>query len=660
MHRNETDDVSGRLASIIECADDAILATDLDGIVFAWNPAAERMYGYSADEMLGRSILQTVAPDQRSEVTGMMERIRGGERVEHHETVRIDRHGATIAVSMALSPILSGGQIIGISTICRDIRARLAIEREIRQAHEEEQRLREKLEHISRTALEVTDAVADLPRSDLRAVVQRIVTQAQAVTGAEYAALGIGDDPERPFDPWVQSGVSADQAGGRTPRAVGVLGAVARGKRAIRLRDVREHPEFRGLPPGHPEMTSFLGVPIRYRGENVGNLYLANKRGAPEFEEEDQWVCQLLASRVGSALEIARLYRAEALGKQWLQSVIEAMPEAVIISDPDGRLFYNRAALALAAEDPLGTDRLGDPIRLDVRLPSGDALPWDDLPLFRALREGTSTLGQELAVHARGGRVVPVLANASSVGGQGAVMVLEDITLLRQLERLREEWIALVAHDLRQPISVISLAAQMLRRNVGLTPPQAEVLRRLIGAAERLPRMIDDLLDASRVEARRLNLHRQDLDLAAHLREHVDRLATVLQGHALRLDVRGELRPMRADPGRLEQVLGNLLSNAAKYGEPGAAILVVAEDRGPEAEVSVTNRGAGLEPEELSQVFTRYYRAPSAKAGPQSGLGLGLYITRGLVEAHGGRIWAESTPGETTTFRFTLPYESAE
>jgi len=102
---------------------------------------------------------------------------------------------------MALSPILSGGQIIGISTICRDIRARLAIEREIRQAHEAEQRLREKLEHISRTALEVTDAVADLPRSDLRAVVQRIVTQAQAVTGAEYAALGSATIPSAPSIP---------------------------------------------------------------------------------------------------------------------------------------------------------------------------------------------------------------------------------------------------------------------------------------------------------------------------------------------------------------------------------------------------------------------------------------------------------------------------
>ncbi|WP_437329430.1 sensor histidine kinase [Sorangium sp. So ce381] len=134
----------------------------------------------------------------------------------------------------------------------------------------------------------------------------------------------------------------------------------------------------------------------------------------------------------------------------------------------------------------------------------------------------------------------------------------------------------------------------------------------------------------------------------------MERTADATKGHRVDVEVLDGVPPLWADPGRLEQVLTNLLSNAAKYGAPGTPIRIGVERRSGEVLVAVENEGKGIAPDELPRLFARYYRTSEAKAGGAAGLGLGLYIVRGLVEAHGGRIWAESEPGKAT-FRFTLP-----
>lgn len=137
----------------------------------------------------------------------------------------------------------------------------------------------------------------------------------------------------------------------------------------------------------------------------------------------------------------------------------------------------------------------------------------------------------------------------------------------------------------------------------------------------------------------------------------VERTAEITAGHPVRTAFRKDVPPVEADPGRLEQVLGNLLSNAAKYSHPDTEILVEAERQGDGVLLRVTNHGPGIEPENLERIFSRFHRTESALRGDAPGLGLGLYITRGLVVAHGGRIWVESKPGESTTFCVRLPAE---
>jgi signal transduction histidine kinase len=167
--------------------------------------------------------------------------------------------------------------------------------------------------------------------------------------------------------------------------------------------------------------------------------------------------------------------------------------------------------------------------------------------------------------------------------------------------------------------------------------------------------MVDDLLDVSRLEAQRLNLERKWIDPRTIVQESIERRSNVTAGFRVSVSESGDLSPVFADPVRMDQVIGNLLSNAAKYGDKEKEILVRLERHESDIEISVTNYGVGVPQDDMPRLFDRFYRSKSYRGSDVPGLGLGLYISKGLVEAHGGRIWAESTPGGKTTFYFTLP-----
>jgi PAS domain S-box-containing protein len=358
--------------------------------------------------------------------------------------------------------------------------------------------------------------------------------------------------------------------------------------------------------------------------------------------------------------DLARLSQMLATERSRVQAILDSASNAI---------FYVDAATDHVQANPEAERLVGHPIIPEngraqfigqIHDPEGHAVPRQDLPASRAL-QGDTPQRRELLIAQSDGAKVPVLANAAPVrtpDGRvpGAVVVLQDISALKELERVREEWTSVVAHDLRQPVALIGGYAGLLARDLASASPQLKAYVEDIRAgARQLNRMIADLLDASRLEANRLALARRPVDLGALVREVVERADPFTDGHAVWLSVQGAIPPLDVDPGRIEQVLVNLLSNAAKYGRAETPIEVRVAARGSEVEVAVTNEGPGIPPDELGGLFARFHRARSARQDETSGIGLGLYIAKGLVEAHGGRIWAESVPGETTTFRFTLP-----
>ena len=237
--------------------------------------------------------------------------------------------------------------------------------------------------------------------------------------------------------------------------------------------------------------------------------------------------------------------------------------------------------------------------------------------------------------------------------------VLRDLVeQLRGRERLRAEWTAMVVHELRRPLTTIDLSSQMLQEgSPGAEELVRERLEHIRWGVRELSRLTEDLFDASCVEARAMKIERMPVPIADLVHDAIVHRPDLVARSSLRVEPGAEVQ-VSADPGRIEQVLGNLLENAAKYGDPGAKIEIDVARHEEGVRVTVSSRGPGIPADQLSCVFDRFERGSRARA-ETSGLGLGLYIAKGLVEAHGGRIWANSAPAVVTQFHFTLPLASS-
>ena len=507
--------------------------------------------------------------------------------------------------------------------------------------------------------------IAGVSDESTRILLQTIAIEAQALTGAELVAAGLGGDATHSFDIWAHVGMPPEQVRevGRPPRRVGLLAVVIEENRTVRLGDVRRHPGHRAMPPHHPPITSFLGVPIRVRGGVAGCLCLGNKSGGAEFTVDDQHMAEMLAARAGSAVEAAGAQRTRAGSNAWLQSVLDQMPEGVMVMDGRGRVtLQNSQMRPLLDPAPWATDRFGNPAAIDLRLPSGERLPPDDLPLVRAVADGELTVAREFMARGPDHGPVPVLISAAPILANdgvptGAVMVCQDVSTLREHQRAREEWASIVAHDLRQPISVIALRSSLLLHGP-LSREQRDSVDQIARSVHSLGRLVGDLMDASLLETDRLRVTLDRVDLGALLSD-VARGVPVAAGRT-RVETPADVRLfVRGDAQRLEQVIANLLSNAGKYAEPDTEIVADLRLEAGHAHLRVTNLGAGIPDDELPFIFNRFARARATGHSGVQGLGLGLYIAKGLVAAHHGRIWAESVPHDRTTFHVSLPLDSS-
>jgi PAS domain S-box-containing protein len=338
----------------------------------------------------------------------------------------------------------------------------------------------------------------------------------------------------------------------------------------------------------------------------------------------------------------------------WLWTVIEQCPVGItLVMDRAGtRTMTNLRGQRLFGRSFPRDTQTAEYATL-VHTPDGRPLTLEEMPSQRAMR-GEVVPPTEVLLSRPDGRQIPSLINAAALLDtkgqvQGAVVVFEDITPQKELERLRSEWSSIVAHDLRQPLNAIAIHAQLIAMGA---PALEAPLKRISQAVGRLNRMVQDLLDLSQLEARRMVLTQQNVDLRSVVDRSVD-LVAAGTGRPFEVRVHGDPPRVTVDPDRIAQVLDNLLTNAVKYGASGTPIVVTIDVTDAGVGVAVTNEGAGVDPADVPHLFNRFYRVEGGRR--VKGVGLGLYIARELVEAHGGRMAAESLPGATTTFRFTLP-----
>ena len=604
------------LAAIVSSSDDAIVSKDVDDVILTWNHGAEKLYGYTEKEAVGQPIALIVPPHLLDEERETHERVLGGERIRHYVTERIAKDGRRLHVSLAISPLRdSDGNTVGVSVVSRDLTAQM----------HDEARFRGLLEAAP-------DAVV-------------------IVDGTGRIEL-VNRQTEHLF------GYTRDE----------LLGQPV---------EILVPESFRGRHRGH--RTGYFAEP-GLRPMGAGLDLLGRRRDGSEFPVE----ISLSPIETPGGLVVSAAIRDVTQRRredERFRALLESAPDAMVIVDHEGRIvLINRQVEHLFGYER--DDLLGQPV--EVLVPdrfrarhrghrtgyfSGPVMrPMGaDLDLF-GLRSDDTEFPVEISLS-------PIVTDTGTL----VAAAIRDVTerklveehlqhaldrerevadQLREVDALKDEFLSIVSHELRTPLASISGFSELLVEG-SRTMDGAKVdllVDRIFQNATEMGRMIEQLLDYSRLQAGKVKVEIGPLVVRELIATAVEALRSTLDGRRLAVAVPPELQVM-ADQLAFARVITNLLTNAVKFSPEGSLIEIAAEARDGVVVVSVRDEGVGVPPEDIEQIFERFYQSPQSR-GVKRGTGIGLSIARRYVELQGGRIWAEArSPG--TAFFFTLPRVAA-
>ncbi len=652
--RKREEEARGWLAAIVESSEDAIISKDLSGTISAWNRGAEKIFGYSAAEAVGRPMLMLFPPDRIHEESDILERIRRGEKVEHFESVRVRKDGKKIDISATVSPLRDrAGVIVGASKIARDITARNHADAALRQS---DARRQFALETAKLGDWELNLTTLQATRCFLH----------DEIFGYESPA------PEWSFDIFLNHVHPADR---ERVRENFQSCMIQRKRLEFECRILRLDGEMRWIWVCGDQQPSLSGDAARMFGivEDITEQKATGDALAGQAEELSRQAAELLRSQ--QALENQTLM---------LQSVLDSMAEGLVAADVQGKfILWNSAARKILGMDAtdLPTSEWTPHYGLyldDMATP----FPTEQLPLARAIRGESSSaemfvhnpqLDQGVWIEVSGG---PLKDKDETL--RGGVVAFRDITQKRATEReirklyeeleLRvvqrttqlaaanqelEAFTYSVSHDLRAPLRHISGFSKLLAEECGATlPPEAQhQLQRIQEGAKRMGLLVDDLLKLAHIGRHSLSL--QSMELKTIVNQVIDELAPDCEGRQIDWKI-GELPVVQCDPGLLKQVFQNLLLNAIKFtrSRPKALIEVGQNDGPARPVVFVRDNGVGFSmkhSDKLFGVFQRLHRQEDFE-----GTGVGLATVQRIIQKHGGRVWAEAELDQGATFYFTL------
>ncbi len=614
------------LSAIVESADDAIITKTLEGVITSWNRGAERIFGYTADEVLGKSVTILIPEDHLNEEPIILSRIRAGERIEHYETIRRRKDGTLVDISLTVSPIVGpDGKVIGASKIARDISARR--ESELTQAQ-----------------------YAAIVESADDAIVSK--TLGGIITSWNRGA-------ERIF------GYTADEAVGRHVTMLipeerhdeepSIIARLTRGERIEHYETIRRRKD------GTLVDISLTVSPVRGPdGKVIGASKIARDISDRKQAEE---------ALLRSEQELSDFFENAVVGLHWV--------------GPDGIILRaNRAELEMlgyGAEEYVGrhiSEFHVDPgVVRDIltRLHGGEVL--HDYGARLRCKDGsirhvlidssvkwengefvhTRCFTRDITERKRAERERERLLESEREARREAEEARREA---EETSRLKDEFLATLSHELRTPLTAILGWSHMLRTGQVGGAEARGVHETIERNARAQAQLVDDLLDVSRIITGKLRLDVRTVDPASFIDAAVESVRPAAEGKGLRLgkSVEAGAVSVSGDPVRLQQVVWNLLTNAIKFTPPGGSIEIRLARAGANVEISVSDTGAGIDPEFLPHVFERFRQADGRITRRHGGLGLGLSIVRHLIEQHGGTVGAESEgEGRGSTFTVSLP-----
>ena len=654
------DEEKSRLAAIVESSNDAIIGKTLDGVITSWNAAAEQLYGYAAEEVIGRHI-SLIAPNERTEeLAEIMSKLKRGERVIHLETVRVRKDGERLDVSLTISPIRdAGGRLIGASTIARDITEKKRVAEKLRESEE-------RFRHMADNA-PVLIWINDLEGCEF--------------VNREYRSfLGVGEVDVRGFD-WAQF-IHPDDQDDYMSKYLDSLSHAAPFEAQFRFR--RHDGEYRWMKSaGSPRFSTtgtllgYIGstldiTDIKQAGERLAFLAEASEALSASLEYEvtlerfarlavsmmaDYCLIDLVADD-GTTRRVATAHRNPAL-ESLVSELRQFPPDA---SNHEGIPKVLRTGKPELV--PSITDRGLDSLTRDVEhrrlLERLGLRSFMTVPLVARERiVGALTL----ALTSESNAYTPADVAFAEELARRAAFAIENARIYaraQEVNRAKDEFLATLSHELRTPLTPIIGWTHMIRSGRLGAQESWQGIEVIEKNAQSLSRLINDLLDMSSILSGKMRIERDPISLVAVVREAVETVTPRASVRRVTLEVATSNSDddiiVSGDRTRLVQVFWNLLDNAVKFSPAEGRVRISIENSGGTGRVHVEDEGAGIPREFLPHIFERFRQADMGTTRMHGGLGIGLALVKSFVEAHGGSVAVENDGvGRGARFTVLLP-----
>ncbi len=603
-----------RLSALIQGSEDAIISKTLDGIITSWNPAAEKLFGYTEDEMIGRSIMTLIPAELSDEEPKIIERLRRGERVEHFETKRLTKSGELLDISLTISPIRnSDGIIVGASKIARNITTQKRLNVALRESDE---RFRMAIESTNLGTWEFQPITGQLNWSEECCRIFNV--PADSVIDYQFFSTHIFPEDSA----YVQ-------------------------KEIQKVLD--------------PSGSGQLNIEYRIKRSGDGMIRWVKSQGKTYINEHNQ------ATRfIGTILDITKQKQEEQALKDSLelfQTMADNVPAMIWMSGTDKfNDYFNKTWLEFRerTQEEESNDGWLDGVHPEDREKCIEVYS-------NALKkqEGFYT---EYRLKRYDGEYrwladncVPRLSPTGEF--VGFISACIDISELKKLEQRKDDFIKMASHELKTPITSIKGYVQLLlsiyeemneEKLRAAQPTVKSSLTTVSKQVSKLTRLISELLDMSRIETGKLDLNYTEFDPVLLVEETVQDVRHTTLKHKIVIENKFE-GTVQADRDRIAQVMLNLLTNAIKYSPDAENIDVFISGNRKEVVISVTDYGIGINKSEQQKIFERFYRVEGRNELTYPGFGIGLFIANEIIQRHNGTIRVESEKDKKTVFTFTLP-----
>jgi PAS domain S-box-containing protein len=640
------------LAAIIEGSEDAIISKTLEGVITSWNKGAEVIFGYTMQEAIGEHTTMLMPADKIHEEDYIISNVSQGRKIEHYQTIRVDKHGKEIPISLTVSPVVDkSGKIIGVSKIARNISA---------------QKLADEKQATLAAIVESSDDAI------ISKTLDSIIT-----TWNKGAEMIFGYTAEEAIGRHISLLLPKD----RLDEEDRIIASIKRGEKVDHFQTVRvrkDGSEFQvslTISPIRSSDGTIIGASKVARDitahrkseealeKNAKRLIILNTIGKSISEQLDidiilQKVTDATTELTGASFGAFFYNKVNAEGESYMLYTLSGVPREAFsrFAMPRNTEVFHATfsgQSVVRADDITKDERYG-------KMPPHFGMPKGHLPVVSYLAvpvvsaNGT-VIGGLFFGHSKPGVFLEEHeALVVGVAAQAAI-ALDNSKLFEEvseLSRKKDEFIALASHELKTPLTSMSGFLQLLQKNTpdGLNRRFVEKAARQL---DKINILVNDLFDISKIQAGKLEFDFAVFDISRLIEELCETMEETMPGY----DFRCMLEPglmISGDKIRLEQVFTNLIGNAVKYAPESKKIDITAANKDNEIVVSVKDYGAGISKADQAHIFTQFYRA-RGKDRHVSGLGLGLFITKEIIERHRGKIWVESEPGQGASFLFVIP-----